>query len=80
MEITYTPHAVERMIQKQIAPSDVEILVAEPDGRIRQSHDKVIYYRNFKGRSDNALAAVVVQIRHNYSQVITVMVNFQDPG
>ncbi len=78
MEIRYTPHAVDRMIQRQISTADVEVLLTEPDGSIRQSQDKIIVYRNIEHRPDNALAVVAVE-RGDHIEVITVMVNFEVP-
>ena len=77
MEIRYTPHAVERMMQRNISPQEVELLLSKPDGTIQQSMDKFIYFKQIKGRKDNALAAVTVKIESNRFEVITVMVNFE---
>ena len=77
MEITYTAHAVERMMQRKIFPQEVEILLSKPDGVIKQSLDKFIYFKQFKGRKDNSLAAVTVKVASNCFEVITVMVNFE---
>jgi len=77
MEITYTAHAVERMIQREISPQEVALLLSKPDGTIKQSMDKFIYYKQVKGRKDNALAAVTVKVASNRFEVITVMVNFE---
>ena len=77
MEIKYTPHAVERMMQRNISPKEVELLLNKPDGTIQQSMDKFIYFKQIKGRKDNALAAVTVKIESNRFEVITVMVNFE---
>ena len=79
MEIKYTPHAVERMMQRNISPQEVELLLSNPGGAIMQSMDKYIYYKKIKGRTDNALAAVTVVIENNRYEVITVMVNFEAP-
>ena len=79
MEIIYTPHAVERMMQRAVSPQEVELLLGDPDGIIAQSKDKFIYYKMIRGRKDNDLAAVVVQKRNNLHEVITVMVNFEAP-
>jgi hypothetical protein len=79
MEIKYTPHAVERMMQRKISPQEVELLLSNPGGTIKQSMDKFIYYRKIKGRKDNALAAVTVKMENNRYEVITVMVNFEAP-
>lgn len=77
MEIKYTPHAVERMIQRKVSPQEVELLLGDPDGTIVQSMEKFIYYKKIKGRKDNALAAVAVQKKNDQYEVITVMVNFE---
>ena len=79
MEITYTAHAVERMMQRGISPQEVELLLSKPDGTIKQSMDKFIYYKQVKGRKNNALAAVTVKIENSRFEVITVMINFEVP-
>lgn len=77
MEIKFTAHAVERMMQRQITPQDVEILLSDPDGLIRQSKDKVIAYKRVKGRSDNSLAVIAVDSGSGEFEVVTVMTNFE---
>ena len=77
MEITYTAHAVERMMQRKITPQEVELLLSKPDGTIKQSMDKLIYFKQIKGRKDNVLAAVTVKVASNRFEVIMVMVNFE---
>ena len=79
MEITYTPLAVERMMQRVISPQEVELLLGDPDGVITQSKDKFVYYQKIRGRKDNVLVAVAVQKRNNLYEVVTVMVNFEIP-
>jgi len=76
MQISFSSHAVDRMIRQQISTVEVENLLAKPDGLIRQSKDKVIVYKRMHGRKDNALAAVVIE-RGGDFEVITVMVNFE---
>ena len=77
VEIKYSSHAVERMIQRNITTQDVELLISDPDGKIKQSKDKIIFYKNIKHRDDNLMAAAtVLNIRDTY-EVITVMVNFE---
>lgn len=61
MEIKYSSHAVERMLQRRISPQEVEDILTEPDGMIRQSRDKFIAYEKIRGRRDNVLAAVAVE-------------------
>ena len=76
MEIKYSSHAVERMLQRRISPQEVEDILTEPDGVIRQSRDKFIAYKKIRGRRDNLLAAVAVEDGRVW-EVITVMVNFE---
>ncbi|MDE0365610.1 MAG: DUF4258 domain-containing protein [Gammaproteobacteria bacterium] len=76
MEVRYRSHAVERMIQRGIAPHDVEDILGNPDEVIRQSMDKVIVYKHIEGRIDNSIAVVAVEGIQAW-EVITVMVNFE---
>jgi hypothetical protein len=77
MEIKYSAHAVEKMIQRSISPQEVEMIIADPLGKIQQSKDKYIYYKKIKGRKDNLLAAVTVLRNKDVFEVITVMINFE---
>ena len=77
MEIKYTAHAVERMMQRHVSPQAVEALLTEPDGSILQSMDKYIFYKKIKGRKDNDIAAVVIHKMKYQYEVITVMINFE---
>lgn len=79
MEIKYSSHAVERMIQRNITTQDVELVITDPDGSIKQSRDKIIFYRKIKHRKDNLMAAVTVLKTKKICEVITVMVNFEIP-
>lgn len=76
MEVRYRSHAVERMIQRGIAPGDIEDILAKPDRTIRQSLDKVIAYKRIEGRNDNSVAVVAIE-ENQVWEVITVMVNFE---
>ena len=76
MQIRYSPHAVDRMIERQISTTEVEELLGKPDGLIMQSQDKVIAYREFERRIDNAIAVVAVGQGGNF-EVVTVLVNFE---
>lgn len=64
------------MLQRRISPQEVEDILTEPDGVIRQSRDKFIAYKKIRGRRDNMLAAVAVKDGRMW-EVITVMVNFE---
>lgn len=77
MNIKYSSHAVERMIQRNISPNEVEAILTDPDGTIKQSKDKFIYYKKIKYRNDNLLAAVTVQKNKIFFEIITVMINFE---
>lgn len=76
MEVRYRSHAVERMIQRGISPHEVEDVLGNPDGVIRQSMDKVIAYKRIEGRNDNAVAVVAVDENQAW-EVIAVMINFE---
>ena len=76
MEIRYSPHAVDRMIQRQISTAEVEEILEKPDGLIKQSQDKIIVYRKIEARTDNSLAVVAVEREGNF-EVVTVMTNFE---
>ncbi len=77
MNVKYSTHAVERMLQRKITPQQVERILVDPDGFIHQSRDKVIFYKVLKERSDNALAVVTVLKEADSYEVITVMINFE---
>lgn len=64
------------MVQRRISPQEVENILTEPDGVIRQSKEKFIAYKKIRGRKDNLLAAVTVEDAGVW-EVITVMVNFE---
>lgn len=64
------------MLQRRISPQEVENILTEPDGVIRQSKDKFIAYKKIRGRRDNLLATVAVEDAGVW-EVITVMVNFE---
>lgn len=77
MKVTYSSHAVERMMQRDISIIDVELLLSKPDGIIKQSMDKFIHYKSLEGRNDNDLAAVTVFRKNDIYEVLTVMINFE---
>ncbi len=77
MEIKYSSHAVERMIKRKITTQEMELIIRDPDGEIRQSRDKFIYYKKIKHRKDNLLAAVTVLKNKSLIEIIIVMVNFE---
>ena len=77
MELVYSSHAVERMQERKLSTRDVESVIFRPDGKIKQSKDKWIYHKKLKGRLDNSVAAVVVEKKGNFMEIVTVMVNFE---
>lgn len=77
MNIKYRPHAVDRMLERKISTVDVELILTDPDGTIKQSRDKFIYYKKIKGRNDNSIAAVTLLKSKNEFEIITVMIDFE---
>jgi hypothetical protein len=77
VEIKYRSHAVERMLQRKISTIEVEMIILEPDGIIKQSQDKFIYYKKLKSRSDNMIAAVTVTKGPDSFEVLTIMIDFE---
>lgn len=77
MNVKYRSHAVDRMLQRNISTIEVELILSEPDGTIRQSKDKFIYYKKLKGRKDNLIAAVTLLKFKNEFEVVTVMIDFE---
>ena len=65
------------MRHRQITRQEGEILHSKPDGTISQSMDKLIAYKQIKGRKDNALAVVAVEKGAGVFEVVTVMTNFE---
>ncbi len=77
MEIKYRSHAVNRMLQRKISTVEVELILNEPDGVIKQSLDKFIFYKKLKGRKDNLIAAVTLIKSKETFEVLTVMIDFE---
>ncbi len=77
MEFKYSSHAVSRMIERKISTQEVELVVNDPDGKIKQSKDKYICYKKLKNRKDNLIAVVAVIKNRVFFEIITVMVNFE---
>jgi hypothetical protein len=77
MDVKYRSHAVDRMLERKISTVEVEMILLEPDGVIKQSLDKHIYYKNLKGRTDNMIAAVTITKKHRSFEVLTVMIDFE---
>ncbi len=78
MNLRFHPHAVERMQERKLTVTEVEGVVYSPDGRIRQTKDKVILYKRLDRRTDNLIAAVIIEtLPGGLTEVITVLVNFE---
>ena len=77
MEIKYRSHAVDRMVQRNISTAEVELVISEPDGMIKQSRDKFIYYKKINGRKDNNIAAVTLIKSKGAFEVLTIMTDFE---
>lgn len=77
MNIKYRPHAVDGMLERNISTREVELILTEPDGTIKQSRDKFIYYKKIKGRNNNSIAAVTLLKSKNEFEIITVMIDFE---
>lgn len=77
MKISYSEHAVSRMVERNISVSDVALVLSSPDGRIKQSLDKWIFYKRLVSRKDNLLAAVAVEQKYDTWEIVTVMINFK---
>jgi hypothetical protein len=73
----YSEHAVTRMIERNISVSEVALILSSPDGKIKQSLDKWIFYKKLHSRHDNLVAAVAVEFKSNHWEIITVMINFE---
>lgn len=65
------------MLQRNITTQEVELILTDPDGVIKQSRDKFIYYKKLKGRTDNQIATVILVRSKNEFEVITVMIDFE---
>ncbi|MBF0360910.1 MAG: DUF4258 domain-containing protein [Oligoflexia bacterium] len=72
-----SPHAARRMQERKITVDDIDTLINYPDLVLEQG-PKYILAKNFKNRSDNMLASVILEKEDNdLWYIITVMVNFQ---
>jgi len=65
------------MQEQNISTVEIEAILNTPDGKLKQSKDKFIFYKKLKGRSDNMIAAFSVVRNINFYEIITVMINFE---
>ena len=77
MEIKYRSHAVDRMLQRNISTAEIELVISEPDGTIKQSRDKYIFYKKVEGRKDNLIPAVTLIKSKDSLEILTVMIDFE---
>lgn len=78
MNVRFQSHAVLRMQQRGLSVDEVLRIIQAPDGKIPQSKDKAILYKKLNRRSDNLVAAVVVErMPGDILEVVTVLVNFE---
>ena len=65
------------MLQRKITTFEVELILSDPDGTIKQSRDKYIYFKRLKGRKDNLIAAVMLIKSQDEIEVLTVLIDFE---
>ncbi len=71
-----TPHAAERLLERKISIAELETLLTSP-GEIVQQGPKYLLVAHFPKRSDNKLAAVVLEKKGDLWLVITILINFE---
>jgi hypothetical protein len=80
VEIIYLSHAVTRMQERNISVEEVASIIEDPEGVIKQSKDKYIYYKKVEKRKDNMIAIVLLKSKSKELEVLTVMINFEVKG
>lgn len=72
-----TRHAAERMAERNISISDLELTLRAPDHVIAQG-PKFVLVKRIEGRKDNMIATVVIEKKeHGVWLVISVLNEFQ---
>jgi hypothetical protein len=72
-----SPHAVQRMMERDISTMEIENVLKNPD-IIQPQGPKYILAKEISSRKDNLIAAVVLEkVEKNLWLVITVMIKFQ---
>ncbi|MBC7743230.1 MAG: DUF4258 domain-containing protein [Bdellovibrionaceae bacterium] len=71
-----SPHAAARIIERKISIDEMNLIFTEPDFVLHQG-PKYIFSKSLMKRSDNYIAAVIIEKKEDLWLVITVMVNFQ---
>ena len=69
-----SPHAVQRMVERDISVAELEKVLTDP-GLVLLQGPKFILAKEFPNRKDNLIAAVVLEkMEKNLWLVITVMI------
>lgn len=71
-----SPHAAERIIERRISIQQLKLVLEKPD-LVTHQGPKYIFSKLVSNRSDNNIAAVIIEKKEDLWLVITVMVNFQ---
>ena len=71
-----TPHAAQRLLERKISIDELQKLLTAPDEVIQQG-PKYLLVAHFPKRSDNKLAAIVLEKKGDLWLVITILINFQ---
>lgn len=71
-----SPHAAQRMIERDVTVEELELIFSEPDFVLDQG-PKFIFSKHIISRKDNMLAAVILEKKEDLWLVITIMANFQ---
>ena len=70
-----TPHAASKIIERKISIEELQALLTSPDQIIPQG-PKFLLVSHFPHRTDNKLAAVVLEKKGDLWVVITILINF----
>ena len=58
----------------KISTVEIEAILNTPDGKLKQSKDKFLFYKKLKGQSDNMLAAVSVVENIYFYEIMQLLV------
>ena len=73
-----SPHALARIEERHVSSAELSEVILNPEVTVQQGH-KWIFAKHFSGRTDNNIAAVLLERReHGLWVVVTVMVRFQE--
>ena len=71
-----SPHSADRMRERNISSTELREVLDHPDSVIEQG-PKWIFAKSIEGRSDNKIAAVVIEKKEGLWVVITILVRFE---